>query len=371
MKQISKISEFTKKVFKQWSKKLGRPMTELTKMYDGAYEVLARMGKPEELLDEMARSRVKAQLRSEFASPAIPFKGKILAASPGFNVNARKWEDAATMFKSPERDQWIANDVINEKGEPLDTLEFYSTGKKNPRFGKPLPRENFLANAFGVLATADTEPLAAKVTLSRDKAKILVPINEPVTVRLNNRTKKGDTFLTLSSGSPTAFRKIEDPDIPDAETLITMYCEEFFTVLKNLEKVHLSTLNPKKQNKPDPTRITIVEAELVNISPPTRDDGNYRMVIQDQDMGFTDEEKRGTTAWVPQWLYPAVEDAGPGTRMFIIGQTTQPQTRIDFATGETLNEPGDVGLNALGIHIKKGWLMPKIQAEEEIAEEVA
>jgi len=367
---MSKMSEFTTKVLSEWATQLGREPAELTKMYNDAYEILAKMGKPADQLEEMAKTRVRSQLRNEFASPAVSFRGRILAKSDAFNVNANAWEEAAEMNKSPERQQWIDQRAINEAGQPLDMREIFSKSKKkNPNFGKILPKENFLANVFGVFLSAKGDPLPGKVTLSGKKAKIVVPVDVPVQVRLNDKSEKGATYRTLSSGTPTEFKPIQDPDIPDAETLITMYCEQFFTTLKHLESVHQAFI-PANATKPDPTRITVVEAELISLDSEVNPKShNYRMVIGDESLGFTEKERRGTTVWVSEAIYPAVKDAGRGTRMYVIGQTTQPQTSRDFTTGETVNKPGDVGINAMGIFVKKGWLMPKDeQPFEETAE---
>jgi len=354
------MSEFTTKVFGEWATQLGREPTEIIAMYNGAYEILEKMGKPLDQLEEMAKTRVRSQLRSEFASPAIPFRGRVLAKSEPFNMNAGAWEDAGEMNRSPERQQWIDQKRINEAGQPLDTREIFSRSKKkNPNFGGVLPKENFLTNIFGIFLPSKGEPMPAKVTLSGKKAKIHVPMDVPVQVRLNDKTTKDAKFRTLSSGTPTEFKPIQDPDIPDAETLITMYCEQFFTTLKNLEAVHLATVDPNT-HKADPTRLTIAEVELISVDgEPVPKTHNYRMVIGDESLGFSEKERRGTTVWVPASLYPVVKDAGRGTRMYIIGQTTQPQTSRDFQTGETLNKPGDVGINAMGIFIKAGWLLPK------------
>lgn len=365
------ITEFTAKVLKEWATQLDRDPNELAKMYDGAYEILEKMGKPADQLEEMAKTRVRSQLRNEFASPAIPFRGRVLAKSEPFNVNAGFWNKAAEMNASPERQQWIDQKVINEAGEPLDQRKVFKRSKKvNTNFGKPLPRESYLTNAFGVFLPAKGEPMPSKITLSGKKAKIQVPMDIPVQVRLNDKTEKDAKFRTLASGTPTEFKPIQDPDIPDAETLITMYCEPFFTTLKNIESVHQAFI--EEDGKPDPTRMTIVEAELITIdgeaNPKTH---NYRMVIGDESLGFTEKEKRGTAVWVSEVLYPAVKDAGRGSRMYVIGQTNQPQTTLDFATGAKIDKPGDVGINAMGIFIKKGWLLPKDEEAFEEQEEVA
>jgi hypothetical protein len=363
------MGEFTTKVMNEWAVQLGKPVADLVKMYDGAYEVLERMGKPADQLEEMAKTRVRSQLRNEFSSPAVSFRGRVLAKSDAFNMNAGYWDRATVMFESAERQQWIDQGLINDKGEPLDMRKVFKKSKKNnPNFGKVYKKENFLTNVFGVFLTTKGEPMPAKVTLSDKKARIAVPVDVPVQTRLNDRTEKGATFRTLSSGTPTEFKPIQDPDIPDAETLISMYCDQFFTTLKQIEAVHTATVDPETE-KADPTRLTIIEVELITLDgEPNPKTHNYRMVVGDESLGFTDKEKRGTVVWVAEGLYPVVKDAGRGSRMYVIGQTTQPQTSIDFETGNKVDKPGDVGMNAMGIFIKKGWLLPK---DEEPFEEQA
>lgn len=366
------MTEFTTKVLNEWATQLGRKPEELQKMYDDAYEVLTKMGKPADQIEEMAKTRVRSQLRHDFASPAIPFRGRVLAKGDAFNMNATAWTDAAEYFKGAESQQWIDKGVINDKGEPLDTREIFSKSKKkNPNFGKVMPKENFLTNVFGVFISPKEEVVASKVTMSGNKARIAIPVDVPVHVRLNDKSEKGATFRTLVSGAPTEFKPIEDPDIPDAETLISNYCAQFFTTLKQLEAVHQAFV-PAGATKADPTRLTIVEVELITLdteaNPKTH---NYRMVVGDESLGFSEKERRGTVVWTSEALFPAVKDAGRGSRMFVIGQTTQPQTSRDFATGDIINKPGDVGINAMGIYVKKGWLMPKDEQPYEATTEVA
>jgi len=363
------MSDFTKKVLGEWATQLDRDPAELVAMYNGAYEILVKMGKPADQLEEMAKTRVRSQLRNEFASPAIPFRGRVLAKSEAFNVNAGYWAKAVEMNASPERQQWIDKKIINEAGEPLDQRKIFKKSKKvNSNYLQPLPKESFLTNVFGVFLPAKGKPMPSKVTLSGKKAKITVPFDIPVQVRLNEKTGKDDTFRTLASGTPTEFKPIQDPDIPDAETLITMYCDQFFTTLKNIETVHKSFIGD--DDKPDPTRMTIVEVELIALdgeaNPKTH---NYRMVVGDESLGFTEKEKRGTVVWLSEAHYQFVKDAGRGSRMYVLGQTNQPQTSIDFTTGAKVDKPGDVGINAMGVFIKKGWLLPKDEEAFEETEE--
>ena len=367
-------SDFTKTIFEGIAKDTGKAYEDLLKMYVDYRLILDRPQYTEQLNDERARAKVRSSLRSELASPAPVWSGMMLAASDPFDTNARHWELAKSRYESDERQQWIDKGFITSDGKPIDLREVFRTGRKNPNVGKPYPKTNWMRNAVGVLATSETEPMPAKVTLSRQVALKSVPLKVPIQVRLNNRTPEGVLDeLQLTGASVTVFRPIDDPDIPHPEDLTEKYCAKYFTTLAELELKHQGfILNPKRREgvriRLDPLRLTLLDCNLVFVDPAKNETtGNYRMVVEDDSIGFGEDEqgRRGTVIWLPEHLYPEVEHAGRGTRMFIFGQSTQPQTRIDFTTGERLNEPGDVGINATGLMVRRGWFLEK---DEDIAE---
>jgi len=358
----------------------GKTIEDLLKMYTDYRTIMDKEQYTEQHNDERAFAKVRSSLRSELASPAPVLSGIMLAKSEPFNVNERHYVQAARYFDSDERQQWIDKGFITTDGKPIDVRKTYRTGRANPNCGKVYPRVNWLGNAFGVLSIGKGEPLPAKVTLSRAIALKVIPLNIPIQVRLNNRTPDGVTDeMILTSANVTEFRPIDDPDIPHPEDVIEKYCAKYFTTIAELENVHKSfILNPREVEggaKPrlDPTRLTLLDCNLVFVDPeenPTT--SNHRMVVEDDSIGFGEDDggRRGTVIWLPKHLYPAVENAGRGTRQFIIGQTTQPQTSLNFETGERVNTPGDVGINATGLVVRRGWFMDKEEEPDVDGEEV-
>lgn len=372
-------SKTTEKILKDIAKETGKTYEDLLKMYYDARAVLDKPQYTEQLNDEKARARVRSALRSEMASPAPVWTGMVLAASEAFNINERHYVDAAAKFASDEKDQWIDKGFITSEGLPVDQREFYRTGRKNPGHRKPYPRFNWLRNAVGVLSTGTGEPLPAKITLSRQVALRTIPLNIPVQVRLNNRTPEGVTDeLILTGATVTQFRPIDDPDIPHPEDVIEKYLAKYFCSLINILEHHNGFIINKKaveeqgaRPRLDPTRLTLLDANLVFVDPePNETTGNHRLVVDDDSIGFgeEDEGRRGTVIWLPKEFYPEIEHAGRGTRMYIMGQTTQPQRSMNFETGEMENVPGDVGMNATGLIVRRGWFMEKeeenIEGEE-------
>lgn len=372
-------SKATEIVLKDIAKDTSKKYEDLLKMYHDARAILDRPQYTEELNDEKARARVRSALRSEMASPAPVWTGIVLAASEAFNTNERHYADAKVKFASDEKDQWVEKGFITSDGKPIDQRTHYRTGRVNPGHKKVYPRFNWLRNAVAVLSTGKGKPLPAKITLSRQVALRTIPLNVPVQVRLNNRTPEGVTDeLILNGANVTQFRTIEDPDVPHPEEVIEMYMAKYFVNLINLLDHHNGfILNAKAVRKTgakprlDPTRLTLLDANLVFVDPePNEKTGNHRMVVDDDSIGFgeDDEGRRGTVIWLPKDFYGEVEHAGRGTRMYIMGQTTQPQTSINFETGERVDTPGDVGMNATGLKVRRGWFMEKededIEGEE-------
>jgi hypothetical protein len=371
-------SDFTKKVLKEYAKDTGKKYDELLKLYNDFREVLDKSGDTEEFCDERARSQVRVNIRAELASPAAVFRGVALAVAEPFDTIGAQWANATALFKNNEtRQQAIDQGIITPDGMPIDRRKVFSTGRANRGFGKPYPAHSYVRNVFGVYSTQKGEPLPAKITLSRSQALGQVPLYVPTQVRLNNATPKEVTDeLLLTSSSVTEFKQIEDPDIPHPEDLMQMYCAKYFTTIANLQKVHDSFItNPadvKAGQKPklNPNRLTLLDVYLLYLdTEPNAQTGNYRMVVEDDSISLKadDDKRRGTVIWLPEHLYPLVANAGKGTRLHVLGQTMQPQTRLDFTTGKTINEPGDVGMNATGILPRRGWFIEK--AEESPAGE--
>lgn len=372
-------SETTEKKLQEIAESTGKSPAELEKMYLDARAFLDKDQYTEQLNDEKAFVRVRSSLRSELSSPAPILSGLILAAGEAFNTNARYHDAAKIQFESDEAQQWIDKGLITEDGKPIDQRKFYSTGRVNPNYGKVVPATNWMRNAFGVLSIGEGNPTPSKITLSRQVALKKIPLGIPVQVRLNNKTPKGvtDEYI-LNGASVTEFRPIDNPDVPQPETVIEMYCEKYFTTITNLQAVHNDyVLNPDRREgvraRLDPLRMTLLDCYLIYCDESPNDKtGNYRMVVEDDSIGLSQEDEgvRGTVIWLPEHLFPAVKDAGKGTRMFLMGQTTQPQTSIDFTTGERVNEPGDVGINATGLFVRDGWFMDKAEGPIEEGQEV-
>lgn len=370
-------SETTEKKLQTLAESTGKSYEELLKMYMDARDFLDRDQYTEQLNDEKAYVRVRSSLRSELSSPAPVLSGMILAAGEAFNTNQRYWDAAKIQFESDEKQQWIDKGLITSDGKPISQRKFYSTGRVDPGYGKVVPETNWMRNAFGVLSIGKGEPTPSKITLSQLIALKKVPLGIPLQVRLNNRTPKDvtDEYI-LNGASVTEFRPVDNPDVPPAEKIIEMYCEKYFTTIANLQAVHDGyVLNPDRREgakvRLDPIRMTLLDCYLIYCDEQPNDKtGNYRMVVEDDSIGLgrEDEGSRGTVIWLPEHLFPAVKDAGKGTRMFLLGQTTQPQTSINFETGERLDEPGDVGINATGVYVRDGWFMDKVEGPVEESE---
>lgn len=375
-----KASDFTVKVLKEYAKDTGKKYDELLKLYTDFRDVLDKPGESEEHCDERARAQVRTNIRAELASPAAVFRGVALAVAEPFDTVGSEWTNATALFKNADtKQQAIDKGLITPDGKPIDRRKVFSTGRINRNFGKPYPIHSYIRNVFGVYSTQKGEPLPAKITLSRSAALGQIPVNVPTQVRLNNATPKGVTDeLNLTSSTVTEFKAVEDPDIPHPEDLILMYCAKYFSTIANLQKVHNGFITNAEavkggaKAKLNPNRLTLLDVYLLYMDAEKNEQtGNYRMVVEDDSIGLgaDDEKRRGTVLWLPEHLYPSIANAGRGTRMHVFGQTTQPQTRLDFTTGATVNEPGDVGMNVNGILPRRGWFIEK--TEESPAEEVS
>ena len=395
MTEVMKASDKTLAVIGQYAEKSGRPIEELVKIYD---DFRAIHDKPDtqtdEFCDERARAYVRTALRSELASPAPTWDGMVLGQAAPFDTVARHWTNALAYAKDEnQRQQAIEKGLIvlqvdpDTKAEyyaPVDQREKYSTGRVNPGFGKPYPKNSYLRNLVGVFGGKGVAPTLGRVTTNNAPALKESPMYQPISVRLMNRTKDGAKELTLGGSSVTEFRASDNDNMPSAEAVIQEYLSNYYTSLADLETHHktwfkgIKMVGGKKRENLDYSRLTVLDVYLMYSVAEVNRSGNYRMVVEDDSLGMGDESEgaeRGTTVWIPEHLWKmanvrgeTLEASGQGTRMFLIGQTAQPQTSRDFASGEDLDVPGEVNVTLLGAVIQDGYFYVKEVVEDDSVE---
>ena len=370
-------SEKSLKEMEVWAAKTGRPIDDFVKMYVDAYVVLTKDHQTPQLRDEIAYSKVRTAMRSELASPAPTWNGVVLGFGDAVDTNVRLWADAKAQFIGAEKQQWVEKGFITTDGKPIDRRPTYSTGRVNPNFGKPYPENNWMRNAIGVFANGESTPMATVVTLSGEIAKIAPPVQTPVTVRLMNRTPEAvKDQLMLGNSSVTEWRVINDPNIPDPEVVVETYMAKYFTTLANLPSHHAKFVKgyegafPNKREKLDPTRLTLLDVNLMVIDREANKTGSFRIVVEDDSLGVEGEEvHRGTAIFVPPMWFHYVNSRGEslakadeGTRVFALVQTAQPQKSRNFQTQMDEDVPADINGNLLGIIFKKDWYFEKVVA---------
>lgn len=384
-------SETTLAVFGEYVVKLGRPVEDLVKMYADHRAVHDNPDKEtEQFCDERARSYVRTAIRSELSSPAPTFDGIVMGQAAAFDTVAKHWNFVKELEKKPDQlEQALANGTVvvlvdpktkEEYYAPVDMRETYSTGTKNRGYEKPYPRHSWLKNIIGVFGGRNVAPALARVTVNNRPATMLAPMYQPATVRLMNKTKEGETELKLGGSSVTEFRLSANENVPSAESLIQEHFAPYYSSLAEILDHHVKwrkgfkTVGGKKREDLDYSRLTLVDVYFMHGSEEVNSNGTYRITVEDDSLGVGgdgEEIERGMGCWVPEdlWDMPNVRgetlrDVGTGTRMFLIGQTAQPQQTRNFQTQEMDDIPGDVNLTVLGAIIQDGYFYAKEVVED-------
>lgn len=310
--------------------KLGLNESVVLKDFDKALEKTNSMS---ELTEEerimRAFVKVKGDYKQQLRSPAKFFEGVVLGKSEPFDMTQPAKRAALAAYQE-DSENAIKSGLVDAEGTPLDTKETFGS-RPNPGFGKPLPKTRYIANLFGMARMqGETDFKVVRMPLGENLALMSVPLMTAVTFRANLPDKQPDDgSVRLNPYAQIEFKEL-DMDLKVDDIFTSEILKGFAMNLTDIAAVHDRLSN-------DPQRVVIACGDVQYLSAPN-DEGRSRMlVLEDSSLSIDDD---GITVWVPKYVDEMCVDFGSGSRVYVIGSTSQ-QSRDDGIR---------YSLNAMGIY---------------------
>ncbi len=341
----------TKIYFEKWSEKLSIPVEEIQNEFNNilANEKQSHPNNDDEAQQKRALQRLVLLYKKQLRSPAIGFEGMIIGIGDLFDTVKRLRTSALDIYRENPQEA-IANNVVNENGEPLDTREVFGTGRQNSGFGKPLPEHSYIRNVIGIALRTNVQeaPKMFSMTLNGSAAELCnAPMFVPVKFRAINKSDENSDKFVLNGSSVTRFEQSDKIKMPSPLEVLKKTCGEMFVPIEKAEQYH-------QQNKDDFNRLALFEGDVSIISEEPTQTGSKMMIIEDPNQSLEDIGIPGMTCWVPKVQVDNI-DFAEGSKVIVVGRTAQGKSR------ENPNELGDVMLNVLGV-----YSIPEFKVELEV-----
>lgn len=299
--------------------------------------------------------RYKAFLKS----PTVGFEGIIIGAGDVIDMVARKRSQALREYDSDPQSA-VMKGLVNEQGEPLDTIQTFRTGRANPNYGQPLPENSYQRTIFGVATKSnkeDDKPKVFVMNIRGDMANdIDIPMFEPVNFSAIDRTpdELKDEKYILNASRMTRFVKNANLNFPPIKDILNKVCQDYIADFKDLEEYH-------KRNEDDYNRFVLISGGVSSLNLEGTEYGSRIMNLEDVE-NLEDFDMDGVTCWIPQHVKI---DFAEGSKVVVIGKTNQ-RTKRDENGNE---EKGDVSINVYGIYAVPEYKIELPEDVEEINEE--
>jgi len=214
------VSVETKKRLRAWSEKVGSTLEQLM---DDLLELKTNLKDAQpDLTDEVAEQRARfllyRKLSTAIRSPAVPFRGVVVAVSPVRDMAEVARNIAIAEFQR-DKESAIARGLVTPDGVPLDTREYLippsetTPGRKNPNYGKPLKPFPVKSVILVGRLLSEKKLKLIHILLRGGQAGIEVP--EPgqvVDFRANIRRDTANLYA-LTSSTSTVFQPAKDPEL--------------------------------------------------------------------------------------------------------------------------------------------------------------
>lgn len=240
--------------------------------------------------------------------------------------------------------------LVDEEGKyvPRDNEEFYKNFKrdgkpvKNPRFGKPLPTNQWSTSYFGLFSIDDDEPQLAFFQMRGPDAlpgNCPVPMNTPVSFYAYSTSDDKNTGLKVINGFKTKFT-------PEPELAVPTLWQAFENGIFSAHKKTLADLvdwcaaNAKNFNA-----FFVCDVNVLSKMEEKNSNGTFMITMDDDSLGFADDSKEGEklyaslTGFLPGMFEPLYKTFAELSRIVIIGAA-----RRDFKKDEN----GKVETNSKG-----------------------
>jgi len=358
-----------------WAKKLKKDVEEL----ETQLEVLANGLRDKhknwsvEKIYATARRRLYSSIKSEFRSSAAPWLVCPLYGSEPFDWANYKFQQVMAIYNNNPKEA-IAKKMVQVKKNsrgiateviPIDSNQFTKSGKQNRNFGKPMKEHSWIQTIGGIampMKAAENEEWdkirPCEIILSNQTADPTSQVYKGIgfnfgnwyKIKLNNRTKKeNEESWELNVSTASKWEDYEELDFDKSQ--LKEYFVDYYAPLSDIEEYHdtyaeNNATGTKQFNK----RIIVTEGEVVDIIISEDPNNSNRILIDDESLGLADEEGNIIDS-VNCWANSNVKlNFGKFSRIMVIGNTSR-GLKKDLATGETLNEWGNVSISVLGITV--------------------
>lgn len=340
--------------FKQWSEKLSIPIEQIQKEFDKTYAEEEKENSEASVNEKISRALKKLylQYKKQINSPAEGFEGIIVGAEEPMDVIAKKRREAVELFN--QNPQYaVQQGITDEEGNPLDTIEVFSTGRVNPNYGKPLPEKSLMRKIYGIcVKKSEGKPKPFQMTQNGTICEKEVPLMKPISFMAIEKTTNDSGFTILNASSFTDFKEIEQLEgNPDIKDLI----KNFFSPIQvsELEEYH-------EKNLENYNRFVCVEGDVVMLSLEPTSIGSRIMQIENTEENL-DLDAKPVTCWVPQHVNI---DFGEGSKVYIFGRTNQGFKKDE--QGNVTSEKGDITIGVAGIYPIEKFKLPETEQINEI-----
>ncbi len=356
---MNNINEYTK----LWSEKLSLSEEDIITEYNKLLDEEKLVHKDLDLNNQEARALQRLALiyKKQLRSPAVGFEGIIIGTTDCVDIVAKQKKEAKDLYKLDPHTA-ISEGVTDEEGVPLDTRREWTTGRKNPNYGKPLPENNYMRNVFGVAIKSKNEKMGPRffsMTINGPKAANEdIPLFTPVRFMAIDRTPVNtDNEYKLNASSFTTFTIDNKMILPNYKDLLMSCCSSLMCGLKDLNNYHAKA-------KDNFNRLVIIEGDVSSLNLEPTSVGSRVMNIEDMKASMEDLDAKGLTCWIPERVDVNFAE---GSKVIVVGRTAQGRKKDDL--GNVTEELGDVTLNVFGLYAIPEYKVSLPEDIEDITEE--
>ena len=373
-----------------WSKKTGISVEELTvRLDEEAAKLVKKHGDKwaQTKIWSKARHRLYGELKHDLKSSATPWAICPLYKSEPFDYGNRRFQahlDAYGKDPRKAKQNGLVRVDRNSKGNqivvPIYENELTKNGKPNKRYGKPLPKHAYIMSIGGlglplssfekgefekirpVVITGSGEensvadPNLRDPELSQKLRKHFLGdgfnLGQWYKTKATNRTDKDDDEqYELNATTVTRWTELldgEEPLVVDPSK-IEDYFSDFMVPLGELQDYHDNFKEISDDGKKEKcNRLVVTQGLVVDIAP-SDSDNSHRMSIDDESLGFGDENEEGIVDSVTCWVDNRyVFEFGRQSTIMVFG-TTGAMLKKDMATNELTDEFGPPSIGVQGI----------------------
>ena len=312
-----------------------------------------------------ARNRFALRKTRESASGAIPWEGIVIGIGDLIDTVAKQKRVTEASFKInalKTTQGTIYNDTLvlaSNEGVPLYPLT--EGNKKFGKAGKPLPENSWLRTVFMFVRPIDPKTKQAGIAqvakMSINNAAAIdvsnIPQMTPVKFKAINKTTDEDRKAGVYRINHSTFTKFEATtikDMPPVENILPTIAGKY----KTLDELDAYT----DTNVSDKGLWVVTEGSVVNLNlEPNKKTGNMFMIITDESLLFSGNDKTGVMCWIPTDRNITI-DFGQESRVYVVGKPRRGDAK-DPVTGEYLKGvPGDVSLSIYGVYAPEIFKTP-------------